>query len=41
MLDVLSRVETGGDLQAQNFDVKAPAFLNVVALQGAVRKSLG
>ena len=40
MLDVLGRVETGGDLQAQHLDVKAAASLDVIALQRAVSKSL-
>ena len=40
MFDVLGRVETGGDFQAQHLDVKASASLDVIALQGAVGKSL-
>src|SRR5688572_9786527 len=40
MFDVLGSIETGGNLQTQNLDVKAAASLDVVALQCAVGKSL-
>lgn len=40
MFDVLGRIETGGDLQSQNVDVKAAASLDVVVLKRAVGESL-
>src|SRR5207249_5319386 len=36
MFDVLGRIETGGDLQSQNLDIKTAASRDVVTLQRAV-----
>src|SRR4030095_5322798 len=40
MLDVLRRIETGGDLQTQHLYIKTAAFLDAVALQRAVSERL-
>ena len=40
MLDVLGVVESRQDFEAQNFDVEAPAALDVIALERAVGESL-